>query len=68
MGIADDDQALVPYLHQKHFPNMTFVTVASYKHALLYVCDGVTRRVAPSKGVKALRGAGAGGGKGRRRG
>jgi hypothetical protein len=64
MGIADDDQALVPYLHKTHFPNMTFVTVASYKHALLYVCDGVTRRVAPSKGVKVVRGAVVGGGGG----
>ena len=58
MGIADDDQALVPYVHRRHFPNMSFVPVASYKHALLYVCDGVTARVAPSRRVKAVRGGG----------
>ena len=45
LHIADDDQALVPYLYYHHYPHMTFVPVASYKHALLYYCDGISARV-----------------------
>jgi Bacterial protein of unknown function (HtrL_YibB) len=45
LNIADDDQALIPYLYYHHFSNITFIKVGTYKHALKYVCDGVSKRM-----------------------
>ena len=45
LNIADDDQALIPHIYYNYFSNLTFVKVASYKHGLLYVCDGITKRI-----------------------
>lgn len=44
-NISNDDQAIIPYIYYNHFNNFTFIRVASYKHCLIYFCDGITERV-----------------------
>ena len=45
LNIADDDQALIPLIYYHYFNYFSFIKVGSYKHALRYVCDGVTKRI-----------------------
>jgi hypothetical protein len=45
LNLSNDDQAIIPYIYYNYFSNFTFIKVATYKHGLLYVCDGITKRV-----------------------